>query len=410
MYVQPIATIEANPRQIACIAPSLLDMIPLEQSRRRAPPQFGLPLEIRFIAEVKGAMDANQPAPGESTIRVLVADSSRIHTRLVADALKLDRLLEVIPFEADSSGLISALLAQRIDVLIVSSNLDEQPSRGLEILLELRERRLPTRAVLFPDSSKDEAVLKAFRAGARGVFGSNEPITQLSKCVRCVHQGQIWADSQALRVAVEALASSPTVRAVNAHGMKLLSERELQVVACIAEGLTNKEIAERLKLSQHTIKNYLFRIFDKVGVSSRVELLFMTLCQTGAGQPLLAAARAGQKHQSGHEDELAVLTKAAEAGLPEAQLALAQLYLARRSSPQDLVNAYTWYLVATERAFQARGSITKMLTAIQIDEAKQKASVWLSKLQHASPTFPARELDVAGARLPDHARARPATE
>ena len=195
--------------RLRCLA--RIDIILVEQSRRSAPPQFGLPLEIRFIAEVEGAMDAYQPAPGESTIRVLVADSSRIHTRLLADALKLDPLLEVIPFEADSSGLIGALVAQCIDVLIISSNLDEQPSRGLEILLELRERRLTTRAVLLPDSSKDEAVLKAFRAGARGVFGSNEPIAQLNKCVRCVHQGQIWADSQALRVAVEALASSPTV-------------------------------------------------------------------------------------------------------------------------------------------------------------------------------------------------------
>jgi two-component system nitrate/nitrite response regulator NarL len=357
-------------------------------------------------------MDANQPAPGE-IIRVLVADSSRIHTRLLADALKLDPHLEVIPFEAASSVLVAALQAHRIDVLIISSTLEEQPSRGLEILLELRELRLPTRAVLIPDSSKDEAVLKAFRAGARGVFGSNEPIGQLSKCVRCVHQGQIWADSQALRVAVEALASSPTVRAVNAHGMTLLSERELQVVACIAEGLTNKEIAGRLKLSQHTIKNYLFRIFDKVGVSSRVELLFMTLSQTGAGQPLLAAAKGSHHHPnpnpSDREEELAVLTKGAESGLPEAQLALAQLYLARRSTPQDLVNAYTWYLVATERAFQARGSMTKMLTAIQIEEAKQKASVWLSKLQQASPTVPPRELDLA-TRFGDQTLARPATE
>jgi DNA-binding NarL/FixJ family response regulator len=353
-------------------------------------------------------MDANQTATGES-IRVLVADSSRIHTRLVADALKLDPHLEVIPFEGASSVLVAALQAHRIDVLIISSTLEEQPSRGLEILLELRELRLPTRSVLIPDSSKDEAVLKAFRAGARGVFGSNEPIGQLSKCVRCVHQGQIWADSQALRVAVEALASSPTVRAVNAHGMKLLSERELQVVACIAEGLTNKEIAGRLKLSQHTIKNYLFRIFDKVGVSSRVELLFMTLSQTGPAQPLLAAAQGSPRYPGDREDELVVLTKAAEAGLPEAQLALAQLYLARRSTPQDLVNAYTWYLVATERAFQARGSITKLLTAMQIEEAKQTASVWLSKLQQASPPLPPLELDAA-TRFGDQPLARPATD
>jgi len=218
------------------------------------------------------------------------------------------------------------------------------------------------------------------------VFGKSEPVELLSKCVQCVHQGQIWADSQALRVAVEALASSPTVRAVNASGMKLLSERELQVVRCIAEGLTNREIAERLKLSQHTIKNYLFRIFDKVGVSSRVELLFMTLSQTGAGQALLGTTKGNHANGGYAQDESALLKKAAEAGLPAAQLALAQLYLARRNDPDDVVHAYMWYLVATERTFHARGSIAKLMTPQQIDEAKQKASVWLSKLKQISPT------------------------
>lgn len=321
---------------------------------------------------------------GKSLIRVLVADSSPIYTRLLADALKLDPLLEVTPFESESSALVAEVMAQNTDVLVISSTLDEVPSRGFDVLHELRGLHISTRSVLIPESSKDESVLRAFRAGARGVFSKSEPVELLSKCVHCVHQGQIWANSQALRVAVEALASSPTVRAVNANGMKLLSEREVQVVRCIAEGLTNREIAERLKLSQHTIKNYLFRIFDKVGVSSRVELLFMTLSQAGDGHVLLGTGQSGDRDGSAHE-ESAVLRKAAEAGMPAAQLALAQLYLARKSHPEDLVNAYTWYLVATERAFHARGSITKLMSPAQIDDAKQKASVWLSRLRDTSP-------------------------
>ncbi len=328
--------------------------------------------------------------PGGSLIRVLVADSSRIHTGLLADALKLDPLLEVIPFESESSSLVAEIASKHIDVLVISSNLDEQPNRGFEVLHELRRSHPRTRAVLLPESSKDEAVLRAFRAGARGVFSKSEPVEFLSKCVQCVHQGQVWANSQALRVAVEALASSPTVRAVNANGMKLLSEREVQVVRCIAEGLTNREIAERLKLSQHTIKNYLFRIFDKVGVSSRVELLFMTLSQAGEAKALFPQTTKGSR------EELVLLKKAAEAGLPSAQLGLAQLYLSRRADPGDIVNAYMWYLVATERAFDARGSIAKLMTPQQIEEAKQKASVWLSKLKQTSPSPALGELVESG--------------
>src|SRR5271165_6739857 len=84
-----------------------------------------------------------------------------------------------------------------------------------------------------------------------------------------------------MSLAVEALASTPTVRAVDANGLDLLSKRELEVVRSLAEGLTNREIAERMGLSQHTVKNYLFRVFDKLGVSSRTELLLMTLSQSG---------------------------------------------------------------------------------------------------------------------------------
>jgi DNA-binding NarL/FixJ family response regulator len=318
-------------------------------------------------------------------IRVLVANNSRIYSRLLAEALTRDPLLEVIPCDSDLSGLVATAMAEDIDVLVISSNLDEQPARGLEVLRELRVLHPDVRAVLLPDSSKNEAVLQAFRAGARGIFGRNEPIEMLSKCVRCVHQGQIWASSEALEVVLEALAGSTTVRAVNADGMNLLSERESQVVRCVAEGLTNREIAERLKLSQHTVKNHLFRVFDKLGVSNRVELLFMTLSQAPAERaslPTHATADHNKEGQSRHESDL--LKKSAEAGLPAAQLALARLYLTRRSDPQDLVDAYMWYLIATESGMQAQGLVTNMMTQQQIDEAKQKASVWLSKRKQHS--------------------------
>jgi two-component system nitrate/nitrite response regulator NarL len=322
-------------------------------------------------------MNGDHRDPDSPSIRVLVADNSRIHTRLLADELQRDRTLHVIPCESDSSGLVASLMAQDVDVLVVSSTLDEHPSQGIEVLRELRALHPGTRAVVLLDSSKNEAVVQAFRAGARAVFGRNDPIEMLGACVRCVHQGQIWANSHHLSIAIGALANSPTVRAVNADGMNLLSERELQVVRFLAEGLTNREIAERMKLSQHTVKNYLFRVFDKLGVSSRVELLFMTLSQAPAEGIAPSASKASGNGYSRHEADL--LKKSAEAGLPAAQLALAQLYLSRRTGPEDLVEAYMWYIVATERALQAREFVTKMLTPQQLDEAEQKASAWIAK-------------------------------
>lgn len=336
-------------------------------------------------------------------IRVLVADNSRIHTHLLAEALQRDSVLEVVPFESDSSGLVAAIKAEKIDVLVINSSLDEQPRRGFEVLQEVRGQRLQTRVVMLLDSSRDEVVLQAFRAGATGIYSKNQPVEFLSKCVRCVYQGQIWADNQQLGVALGALANAPTLRAVNADGMSLLTERELQVVRCLAEGLTNREIAERLNLSRHTIKNYFFRIFDKLGVSSRVELLFLTLSHAGVEQASPAAVADAESKDADSPDEYVMLRRAAEAGLPAAQLGLAQWYLTRRSTPQDLVQAYMWYLVATERALQSRSFLTKMMTPEQVDEAQERASIWLSKLKHTPPTLadPARPTsrpDVA--RLP----------
>ncbi len=219
-------------------------------------------------------------ASGGTPIRVFVADNSPIHTQLVADGLKRDPSLQVIVPVSDCSGLVTEVMASDVDVLVISANLDDQPSGGLEILQELRTSFPGIRAVVLLHSSKRELIVDAFRAGARGIFSRQGSIEMLMKAVRCVHEGQIWANSREMSLAVEALANSRMVRPMNANGLNQLSRREMDVVRCLAEGMSNREIAERLQLSQHTIKNYLFRVFDKLGVSSRTELLFMTLNQS----------------------------------------------------------------------------------------------------------------------------------
>ena len=322
----------------------------------------------------------------EERIRVLVADNTRIHTQLLADALKRDHGLDVISADSDSHSLIAAAAAHKADVLLLSSNLDEEPLRAFEVLRELRASHPQIRAVMLLDSSKREPILHAFRAGARGIFSRHESVDSLSKCVRSVHDGQIWASSQQMSFAVEALASSPTVRAVDAKGLDVLSKREMEVVRCVAEGLTNREIAERLALSQHTIKNYLFRVFDKLGVSGRVELLFMTLSQAPA-QSLFASLFASPSNGARHDKAtFGICEKAAEQGLLTAQIALAQLYAARRAGPKDLVHAYMWFLIAGEQITQAKNHLNQSMTMEQLLEAEQRAADWIRKMRKIPPS------------------------
>jgi DNA-binding NarL/FixJ family response regulator len=315
--------------------------------------------------------------------RVVVADSSQIHTNLLAEALRRDAAFEVIPFDSDARHLLPAVISLDADVLVVSAHLDEQPSRGFEVVAELRTTGPHVRSVVLLDSLNDEMVLHAFRAGARGIFGKSKPVEELRKCIHCVQQGQIWANTREMSLAVEALANAPTVRAVNARGLSLLSKRELEVVRLLAQGLSNREIAQRLGLSQHTVKNHLFRIFEKLGVSSRIELLHMMLNQATPRQTSLEDST-NASDRPGFQDEFALLQKAAEAGLPAAQLSLAQIYLARRGSPEDAVRAYSWYLVALERASEAKKLLTKMLTAEQLAEAHKEASAKLSRPEVSS--------------------------
>jgi two-component system, NarL family, nitrate/nitrite response regulator NarL len=148
---------------------------------------------------------------------------------------------------------------------------------GMVALREFHEAHPHIPAVILLDSPKQEIVLDAFRAGARGIFSNHGSLEMLCKCVRVVYEGQVWASSREVKIALEALSSAPLIRTTHAGGLNLLSRRELQVVHCLAEGLTNRAIGARLGLSRHTIKNYLMKIFDKLGVCNRVELLFLTL-------------------------------------------------------------------------------------------------------------------------------------
>lgn len=310
----------------------------------------------------------------EAVIRILVADDTRLHTQLLADALRRDGPFEVIA--SDSQELLVRADLHNIDVLLLSCDLDEQPESGFHILREIRARQPGLRAVMLLDSSRSALVLEAFRYGARGVLSRQDPIETLSKCLRRVHQGQIWADSSQMALLVQELSSGPSHPALSVRGMPQLSRREVEIITCVAQGLTNRKIAEHLSLSQHTVKNYLFKIFDKLGVSNRVELLSMTLGRADQSEP----AGELEKTESGGSG-LAECRRAAEKGIVNAQLKLARFYWMHRSDPVNMVQAYKWHLIASQQLSSNTEKMGSVMSIEQMLEAEKMAAEWLKKVQ-----------------------------
>jgi len=232
--------------------------------------------------------------PDPDRLRVLAADSTSMSTQLLVDALARDPQFDMIESAPNGSAVLHVLKQEQPHIAVVSARLGENHGGGFDLVREIRSHSPATRVIVLLDASESASVVEAFRAGAQGVFCRTEPFRLLSKCIQCVHRGQVWASSSELQYVVEALAQ-PTFAKFQTNGAKLLSARETDVVRCVVEGLTNREIALRLKLTEHTVKNYLFRIFDKLGVSSRVEVVLYAL---GTGGSRTSVPQNGRRAQA----------------------------------------------------------------------------------------------------------------
>ncbi|MGA9545916.1 MAG: response regulator transcription factor [Candidatus Sulfotelmatobacter sp.] len=214
--------------------------------------------------------------PKQDRLRVLAADSTAMGTQLLVEALARDAQFEMIESPSEAEAILNLVEREKPQVVVISAKLGEDHAGGVDLLRELRSQSPSPRVIMLLDTSERGAVIAAFRAGAQGVFCRTEPFRLLAKCIQCVEAGQVWASSSELQFVLEAL-TQPALAHLSSNGKSLLSAREIDVVRCLAEGLTNREIARRLKLTEHTVKNYLFRIFDKLGVSSRVEVVLYAL-------------------------------------------------------------------------------------------------------------------------------------
>jgi two-component system nitrate/nitrite response regulator NarP len=198
--------------------------------------------------------------------RVLIADDHPIMLSGI-EAILRDSSYEVVQTVSNGAAVLEAIPKARPDILILDVQMPERT--GMDVLRTLRSRGDLRRIVLLTASLDDANLLEAVQLGVNGVLLKDGAQNLLLRCLDEVLKGNRWIDKSLLERALD-LAMKGT--AAPPEGLASLSARERAVVGLVAQGLRNKEIAAELGITEGTVKVYLHRIYEKVGVSNRTEL------------------------------------------------------------------------------------------------------------------------------------------
>jgi|SRR5579871_741896 len=211
------------------------------------------------------------PISNPSIIRLLMVNMPSMLSDLLRSAF---RNVDDIAISSPINDVLQlpAALNKPVDVVLLGSLRTSTTYTALSFLELLMDYDpVPKAIVLTQQPDYDEAI-SLFRAGARGILCTQDlNFDLLCKSIRCVQRGEVWASNDLTAHLVASLSRPRSMNVVDVQGKSLLTAREQQVLHLLAEGLSNYELAMALKLSEHTVKNHLFRIFDKLGVSSRME-------------------------------------------------------------------------------------------------------------------------------------------
>jgi two-component system nitrate/nitrite response regulator NarL len=205
---------------------------------------------------------------GRQPIRILVADDHAIFRdglrKLLADAGDVS----IVGEASNGNECMKMLTKLKPDILLLDLRMPEKD--GLAVLEEVNFDSLPTRVIVLTAAEDDRDVVRAMRLGARGVVLKQSASDLLVKSIRKVADGEIWLDNRMTAEVIDAFKKS--AEGGQRREKPLLSEREKEIVQLVAQGFRNREIGEKLFISEQTVKNHLHNIFDKLGVSDRLEL------------------------------------------------------------------------------------------------------------------------------------------
>src|ERR1022692_1467882 len=213
---------------------------------------------------------------GKAKIRIVVADDHPIFRDGLCKLLALEEDFEVVAQAQDGRQVLEVLQQFEPDILLL--DLKMPGLDGLATLQRLQAVKNKTRVIVLTASDDKNEFVQAMKLGTSGIVLKQTATELLIKSIRKVHAGEIWLDSHTTQavirqfVANEKLPQPQAQPAPRDRERSPLSQREREIVALVAQGFKNKEMAEKMFISEQTVKNHLHNIFDKLGVSDRLEL------------------------------------------------------------------------------------------------------------------------------------------
>ncbi len=222
--------------------------------------------------------------PSSQEIRILLADDHPIFRDGLKRLLEAEPGFKVIAEASNGNEAVKLVKQHKPDLLLLDLSMPQQT--GIEAIRELGSLGASIRIILLTAAAEKSQIVEALQLGARGVVLKDSATQLLIQAIRVVMAGEYWVGREQVSNLVQYLRTLMQTTAQEARQRKFgLTPRELEIVSAVVAGFANKEIAEHFKISEDTVKHHLSNIFDKLGVSTRLELALFAVNQS---LPLIA--------------------------------------------------------------------------------------------------------------------------
>ena len=206
----------------------------------------------------------------DTPIRVVLADDHPVVRLGMRNFLHAEPGIEVIAEASDGQSALDITRARRPDILLLDMAMPRLS--GLDVLRELRESHLPTKTVILTASLEEAALLSAIELGARGLVLKDCAPGDIRQAIRAVCAGHLWFNEAAITGVVGLMKRSAAPTKSEQDSPFGLTAREREIISAVVEGCTNKDVAAKLVIAEDTVKRHITNIFNKLGMSTRVEL------------------------------------------------------------------------------------------------------------------------------------------